>query len=88
MPCHPDSLAVPYALKSGERVTPLTAMIPAEVLINGAANTIIYEQDGGIRKHLAQHPDILIGAGANRVKGFVQAVLDQSLTRVTSQYSS
>ena len=59
VPCHPDSLAMGYALKMGGKVTPLTSMIPPDVLINGAANTIIYEQDPAIRAHLAQHPGIL-----------------------------
>lgn len=68
VPCHPDSLAMGYALKLAGRVTPLTSMIPPEVLINGAANTIIYEQDSGIRAHLAKHPDLLAKAVANPVK--------------------
>ena len=45
VPCHPDSLAMAYALKLNGTVVPLTSMIPPEVLINGAANTILYEQD-------------------------------------------
>lgn len=45
VPCHPDSLAMAYALKLNGKVTPLTSMIPPEVLINGAANTILYEQE-------------------------------------------
>src|SRR5581483_11503566 len=68
VPCHPDSLAMAYALKLAGTVTPLTSMIPPEVLINGAANTIIYEQDSGIRAHLAQHPEVLMKAAVNPVK--------------------
>lgn len=45
VPCHPDSLTMAYALKLNGKVVPLTSMIPPEVLINGAANTILYEQD-------------------------------------------
>ncbi len=52
VPCHPDSLAMAYALKLGGKVTPLTSMIPPEVLINGAANTILYEQDPAVRDNL------------------------------------
>ena len=52
VPCHPDSLAMAYALKLGGKVTPLTSMIPPELLINGAANTILYEQDPVIREKL------------------------------------
>ncbi len=73
VPCHPDSLAMGYALKLAGGVTPLTSMIPPEVLINGAkdggaANTIIYEQDAGVRAHLARHPEVLVKAVANPVK--------------------
>jgi uncharacterized radical SAM superfamily Fe-S cluster-containing enzyme len=68
VPCHPDSLAMGYALKLAGNVTPLTSLIPPEVLINGAANTIIYEQDPGVRRHLEQHPEVLARAAANPVK--------------------
>ena len=52
VPCHPDSLAMAYALKLNGKVTPLTSMIPPEVLINGAANTILYEQEPAVRDGL------------------------------------
>ena len=52
VPCHPDSLAMAYALKLKGRITPLTSMIPPEVLINGAANTILYEQEPSVRDNL------------------------------------
>ncbi len=52
VPCHPDSLAMAYALKLGGKITPLTSMIPPEILINGASNTILYEQDASVRNNL------------------------------------
>jgi uncharacterized radical SAM superfamily Fe-S cluster-containing enzyme len=52
VPCHPDSLAMAYALKIGGTVVPLTGLIPPEVLIEGGRNTIIYEQDPAVREHL------------------------------------
>jgi uncharacterized radical SAM superfamily Fe-S cluster-containing enzyme len=52
VPCHPDSLAMAYALKLNGKVTPLTSMIPPEVLINGAKNTILYEQEPAVREGL------------------------------------
>jgi hypothetical protein len=52
VPCHPDSLAMAYALKLNGKVTPLTSMIPPEVLINGAANTILYEQEPAVLNNL------------------------------------
>jgi len=52
VPCHPDSLAMAYALKLGGKVIPLTSMIPPEILINGASNTILYEQEPAVRDGL------------------------------------
>ncbi len=52
VPCHPDALAMAYALKLPGRVVPLTGMVAPEVLIDGARNTIIYEQEAGLREHL------------------------------------
>jgi uncharacterized radical SAM superfamily Fe-S cluster-containing enzyme len=52
VPCHPDSLAMAYALKLGAKATPLTSMIPPEVLINAAGNTILYEQEATVRENL------------------------------------
>jgi uncharacterized radical SAM superfamily Fe-S cluster-containing enzyme len=50
VPCHPDSLAMAYALKVDGQVLPLTGLIDPEVLINGGGNTIIYEQDEAVRE--------------------------------------
>ncbi|MBI5597683.1 MAG: radical SAM protein [Elusimicrobia bacterium] len=49
VPCHPDSLAMAYALKSGGKVTPLTGLIDPKLLIEGGRNTIIYEKDDAVR---------------------------------------
>ncbi|MGA9883538.1 MAG: radical SAM protein [Candidatus Acidiferrales bacterium] len=50
VPCHPDSLAMAYALKLGGCVVPLTGMIDPNVLINGGGNTIVYEEDRAVRE--------------------------------------
>ena len=52
VPCHPDALAMAYAIKMGGKTIPLTGMVPPEVLINGAKNTIAYEREAGLREHL------------------------------------
>jgi 7,8-dihydro-6-hydroxymethylpterin dimethyltransferase len=49
VPCHPDSLAMAYALKIEGKVVPLTGLVDKDVLINGARNTIVYEEEPGIR---------------------------------------
>jgi uncharacterized radical SAM superfamily Fe-S cluster-containing enzyme len=49
VPCHPDSVAMAYALRGqGDdyaALAPLTRFIPPKVLIEGGKNTIIYEGD-------------------------------------------
>jgi hypothetical protein len=55
VPCHPDALAMAYALKTpcgDQPITPLTGLIDPEVLINGGPNTIVYEGDSRIRAEL------------------------------------
>ena len=49
VPCHPDSLAMAYALKLGETLLPLTGLVPPEVLIEGGRNSIVLEKDEGLR---------------------------------------
>ena len=49
MPCHPDSLAMAYALKLDGKVAPLTRFVEPDVLINAARNTIVYEEEPGVR---------------------------------------
>ena len=50
VPCHPDSLAMGYALKLGGKVTPLTGMVDPQILIEGSRNTILLEQDPKIQE--------------------------------------
>jgi len=52
VPCHPDALAMAYALRTGDGLLPLTGMVDPRVLIDGGRNTIVYEQDAGLRQHL------------------------------------
>ena len=49
VPCHPDSLALGYALKVNSKIVPLTGLIDPKVLIEGGRNTIVYEQDDAVR---------------------------------------
>jgi uncharacterized radical SAM superfamily Fe-S cluster-containing enzyme len=49
VPCHPDSLAMAYALKVGGQLTPLTGLVPPQVLIEGGRNSIVLEKDEGLR---------------------------------------
>jgi uncharacterized radical SAM superfamily Fe-S cluster-containing enzyme len=50
VPCHPDSLAMAYALKLEGQVVPLTGLIDPKILIEGGRNTVLYEQDESIKQ--------------------------------------
>ena len=52
VPCHPDCLAMAYALKLDGKVIPLTGMIDPKVLLHGEGNTIMYEQNKALRGEL------------------------------------
>ena len=52
VPCHPDCLAMAYALKLDGQVIPLTGMLDPKMLLHGQGNTIMYEQNPSIRGEL------------------------------------
>jgi len=52
VPCHPDCLAMAYALKVDGKVVPLTGMIPRDVLLQSEGSTIVYEKNDGLRERL------------------------------------
>jgi uncharacterized radical SAM superfamily Fe-S cluster-containing enzyme len=54
VPCHPDALAMGYALKVGGKLMPLTGLIDPKILIEGGRNTIVYENDDAVRDNLFQ----------------------------------
>jgi uncharacterized radical SAM superfamily Fe-S cluster-containing enzyme len=52
VPCHPDALAMAYALKSNGKLIPLTGMLDPQILIEGGRNTIVYESDESLQTQL------------------------------------
>lgn len=52
VPCHPDCLAMAYALKLDGCVTPLTGMVDPQLLLHGEGNTIVYERNPQLRELL------------------------------------
>ena len=52
VPCHPDCLAMAYALKLDGQVIPLTGMVDPKLLLHGEGNTIMYEQNAQLRSEL------------------------------------
>lgn len=49
VPCHPDCLAMGYALKYQGEVIPLTGLISPQEWVTLAPNSIVYEQDAQLR---------------------------------------
>src|SRR3954470_10884934 len=52
VPCHPDCLAMAYALKVGGQVVPITGEVDPQVLLEAEGSTIVYERSPGLRKKL------------------------------------
>jgi len=52
VPCNPDALVMGYVLKSEGEVVPLTRFIDPEMLLNNSRNTIVYEQDETLHRHV------------------------------------
>ena len=50
VPCHPDSLAMAYALKIDGQIKPLTGLFPPDALINAGRNTIVFEEDPQVQE--------------------------------------
>jgi uncharacterized radical SAM superfamily Fe-S cluster-containing enzyme len=49
VPCHPDAIAMAYALKLPGGVTPLSGEVPLEVLLQEARSTISFERDPALK---------------------------------------
>lgn len=62
VPCHPDSLCMGYALKSGDGAIPLTSMIGRNALLDGSRNTIVFENEPGVRNAFVQLFSTALGA--------------------------
>ncbi len=45
VPCHPDCIAMGYALKTPHGVVPLSGLMSPEVLLKESGNSIVYEQN-------------------------------------------
>ena len=52
VPCHPDSIAMAYALRMGDFVLPITRHIDDDVLISGPRSTIQFEHDPELKEQV------------------------------------
>jgi uncharacterized radical SAM superfamily Fe-S cluster-containing enzyme len=49
LPCNPDQICIGYGLRAGRSVTPITSLLPRELILNGP-NTISYEAYPALRQ--------------------------------------
>ncbi len=52
VPCHPDNLAMAYALKLNGKVIPLTGLINPDVFVEIMPNSVLYEQNEELKRHI------------------------------------
>jgi 7,8-dihydro-6-hydroxymethylpterin dimethyltransferase len=52
VPCHPDCLMMGYALKTADKVIPLTGLIDPETFLRFVPNSVMYEQDADLRQKI------------------------------------
>lgn len=54
VPCHPDCLAMGYALKIQGKVIPLTGLLDPTAFLNVMPNSVLYEQNEELKKNIFQ----------------------------------
>ena len=52
LPCNPDQICIGYGLRSGREVTPVTSLIPRELLVGAAPNTVAFEAYPELQKRV------------------------------------
>jgi 7,8-dihydro-6-hydroxymethylpterin dimethyltransferase len=52
LPCNPEAISIGCGLRNGKTVAPVTAMIPREVLVEAAPNTVTFENFPELRRRM------------------------------------
>lgn len=52
LPCNPDAISIGYGLRNGKTVAPVTAMIPRDILLDAAPNTVTFENFPELRRRM------------------------------------
>ena len=52
VPCHPDCLAMAYALKINDRVIPLTGLLDPTAFLEIMPNSVLYEQNEALKQRI------------------------------------
>ncbi len=50
LPCHPEQICIGYGLRKGTSVTPLLSLLPKDLLLDAAPNTIAFESFPALRE--------------------------------------
>jgi 7,8-dihydro-6-hydroxymethylpterin dimethyltransferase len=54
LPCNPESIAIAYALRDGDKLLPVTDLFPREELIEAVPNAITFEKDSVLREKVIE----------------------------------
>jgi uncharacterized radical SAM superfamily Fe-S cluster-containing enzyme len=52
LPCNPDQICIGYGVRNGERVAPITAMLPRELFVAAVPNTVSFEAYPELQKRV------------------------------------
>ncbi len=52
LPCNPDQICIGYGLRNGTEVSPVTAMLPRELFVAAAPNTVTFEAYPELQKRV------------------------------------
>jgi len=52
LPCNPDQICIGYGLRDGARVTPVTSLLPREIIVGAAPNTVAFEAYPELRRRI------------------------------------
>ncbi len=52
LPCNPDAISIGYGLRNGNQVAPITSLIPRDVLVEAAPNTVTFENFPELRRRM------------------------------------
>ncbi len=52
LPCNPDQICIGYGLRNGPEVTPVTSLLPREVLVSATPNTVAFEAYPELQKRV------------------------------------
>ena len=52
LPCNPDAICIGYGMREGRQVAPITSLIPRDVLVDAAPNTVTFEAYPELRRRM------------------------------------